>query len=98
MKDIFSFSEVVNEFQGDKEKGLKFIGKIAETLPESLNELHRAEKRLNQMKGKIKSDLNVVVHICRHLEIGHPIKIRKGNTVYELDSENFNTYDVLNAT
>lgn len=82
-----TFSEIVNELQGDKEKGIKMLITFAKEQKQSLKEIREAEKVVKVANGRYNSTMASIENVCKHLELSPHFLIREGKKCYQITPE-----------
>lgn len=82
-----TFSEIVNELQGDKDKGVKMLINLSEEQKQALQEIREAEKMVQKANNKYSSTMNSIENICKHLEVEPHFIIRQGKKIYQITPE-----------
>lgn len=81
---LLSIEEIVNELQGDKDKGIKMLISLSEEQKQVLQEIREAEKNLQKANNKYSSTMNSIKNVCKHLEVEPHFIIRKGKRIYQI--------------
>ena len=82
-----SFSEIVNELQGDKDKGIKMLISFAEEQKEALEQITEAEQALERANAKYNSTMACIKNVCQHLELRPHFVIREKKKCYQITPE-----------
>jgi hypothetical protein len=84
---IMSFSEIVNELQGDKDKGVKMLVNLSEEQKQALQEIREAERLVEKANQKYNSTMNSIKLVCQHLRLEPHFIIREGKKIYQITPE-----------
>ena len=84
---IMSFSEIVNELQGDKNKGVKMLVSLSEEQKQALEEIKDAERLVEKANQKYNSTMNSIKLVCQHLKVEPHFIIREGKKIYQITPE-----------
>jgi len=92
-----TYSEVVNQLQGDKLEGAKQLVKIADFQQQQLQIIEQLEKDLAFRKNELAASMNTSNYIIKHLELEVPymiidnknVLIVKENTVIDVANANY---------
>lgn len=82
-----SFSEIVNELQGDKDKGVKMLVSLSEEQKQALEEIREAERLVEKANQKYNSTMNSIKFVCQHLKVEPHFIIREGKKIYQITPE-----------
>ena len=79
---IMTFSEIVNEVQGDKEKAGELLVKIAKEQKRTLKEIKEAESQLKKVNSLYNSTMGEIENIRKHIKIPEIFNIVKDKQIY----------------
>lgn len=79
-----SYSEIVNEIQGDKDKGINMLVHLSREQKEALKEIKRCEQLLQQANQHYNSTMHSIKLVCKHLELEPHFIIRRDKSIYQI--------------
>ena len=82
-----SYSEIINQLQGDKDKGVKMLIDLSEEQKQALEEIREAERLVQKANQKYRSTMNNIKFVCQHLKVEPHFIIRKDNKIYQITPE-----------
>ena len=89
-----TYSEIVNELQGDKEKGVKMLISFANEQNQALKEIKEAEKEIKEAEKaaeraymKYNSTMASIDNVCKHLKLQPNFLIREQKKCYQITPE-----------
>lgn len=85
-----SYSEVVNEFQGDEMKGIKRLMEIAEAQQNCLRKIKELNSQLESENQDYNNRMSNMEHICKHIKKEPPFMIVQDGKAYQFSD----TYQV----
>ena len=85
-----SYSEIVDEIQGDDEKAFIMIAEIAEAQKIRICNLIELEKKMKAIEFEINTSKRDLNHICQYMKLEPPFSIIVNNSVCNLE-EDFET-------
>jgi hypothetical protein len=77
-----TYSEIVDELQGDKEKAGEFLVKVAIEQQKTLENIKKIEMQLEKANGHYNSTMNEIELVCKHIEIPTTFHIVKDKKYY----------------
>jgi len=83
-----SFSDVVNEIQGNEYKAMLRITEIADEQQKCLKEIELLNEKLEKANGTYNALMKNIEHVCAHIKKMPPMVIVKEKNVYRV-SETF---------
>lgn len=82
-----SYSDVVKEMQGDKEKAIKRIIEIANAQEDSFNSINELHKQIDTIQSIINIRKQELKHITSHIKQYPPFKIVEKDFIYFLNND-----------
>lgn len=82
-----SFSEIVNQLQGDKDKGVKMLVSLSEEQKQALKQIREAERLIEEANQKYHSTIKKIKFVCHHLKFKPHFIIREGKKIYQITPE-----------
>lgn len=80
----YSFSEVVNEIDGDREKGIELIKEAAQLYHECLLKIEMIEKEHNQALNYSSMLLGSALNVVKHLKKELPIQVISNGKILKI--------------
>lgn len=91
---ITTFSEVVDEIQGDEMKAMGFLTDVAEEQRQRAFEIRRLNDQLNAENAHYNARMKTIEHVCKHIKKEPPFTIIQDGKIYQVND----TYQIHIST